>query len=98
PPSTFQLPARLGSLSLQPVKSLPLKKAIGLPHCRRPVRFRAGALRPIHGQEVPLEPVKVPTSWPPTTFPLNSVSSLKPSSPFGERNSISPSFIWTRVG
>jgi hypothetical protein len=94
PSSTVQFAARLGSLNLQPLKSLPLNKVTGLPPLRGAFPFQGWrcALRPVHCQEAPLGLVVVPTSWPPTNFPLNTVSSLKPSSPLGERNSISPVF------
>ena len=78
------------SLNVHPVKSLPLNKVTGAPHFGATFRLKVGALRPVRGQDVPLGVLLVPTNRPPATLPLNSVSSLNPSSPLGERNSISP--------
>ena len=46
--AVFDLPSAcpVGSLSLQPVKSLPLNNVMGLPQTGAPVRFMAGALLP----------------------------------------------------
>src|SRR5207249_7015037 len=77
PSSIVQRSFRLGSLNRQPVKSLPLNKVTGMPHWGVPWRFNAGAFTPVQAQEVPLGLVAVPTSRPPTSFPLNKVSSLK---------------------
>src|SRR5271157_2676863 len=94
PPSIVQVLALFGSLNRHPVKSLPSNKVTGAPHFGAPVRFRAGARRPIQDQETPPELLAVPTSWRPTSFPLKVVSLSNPSSSLGDTNSISPILIW----
>ena len=95
--TVFDLPvARVARITKPPATEiLAVKQRDRLAPDRCTGPLQAGRFLPIHGQEVPPEPVAVPASCPPTSFPLKVVSSLKPSSPFGDTNSISPAVTWT---
>src|SRR5215471_16154367 len=76
PSSTLQHPLPFSERSFHPVRSLPLKSWIGVPHFGLAVGLSAGARTPDHFSVAPSSPLVEPASFSPVKLPSKTRSTF----------------------